>query len=571
MAGIYETVGTPSPGPYEKTDQLPLTGHSSNYKSPGVVRENFAVAEPNQAPMSPWRPGVFRSAPWLGIIALLVAIVCAVGAVASLLLADGKETSKWPTESQPIQLSVILAILMGVGNGALAFAHTEGATLTWWIRMMQGGPLSETHHVWQTGSSAWHSVLSYRHISKVSLASIFFLVLFIDGPLIQRAASFTTVTETTPKTLSVPVSTGMIDQDTGIFQTRANNINAMTGNFSRVVKDFTARSDIQLNIADCNGTCRGTLIAAGFDVKCKTTTDLIDSILVNPRGGAEVSIGNISIMATGGREPVTFELKTAFKPGPDRTLIRTNCTLRAAQVGYPVTFTNGTVTLDPIDIRSDNHTIAFGELLPEAAAVGFRSKLGGIAYAIENIYGSEVMLYFTRDWALLGQGMMQYTYINSTDEDLGSPKMTYSDPTTPVLEAVRELTFRAALAFSNETSPQKVEAAEERLVIKYQLQPSYLGGALAIIGVNALLVAWLFNEYWLLGRKVSMSPLEIATAFQAPITVGADTNAEADVLARQLQGRHIQYGATQAALGNGAIQKLAIASSDNVSWPARNR
>ena len=52
----------------------------------------------------------------------------------------------------------------------------------------------------------------------------------------------------------------------------------------------------------------------------------------------------------------------------------------------------------------------------------------------------------------------------------------------------------------------------------------------------------LFYGWWNLGRDVSMSPVEIAKAFKAPHTEGADANASVDKLLRQIGKRKARYG-----------------------------
>jgi hypothetical protein len=55
-------------------------------------------------------------------------------------------------------------------------------------------------------------------------------------------------------------------------------------------------------------------------------------------------------------------------------------------------------------------------------------------------------------------------------------------------------------------------------------------------------VAWLFKGCWLLGRGVTLSPVEIANAFEAPVTRGTDPNAEVDMLLEQIGGRTVNFG-----------------------------
>jgi len=52
----------------------------------------------------------------------------------------------------------------------------------------------------------------------------------------------------------------------------------------------------------------------------------------------------------------------------------------------------------------------------------------------------------------------------------------------------------------------------------------------------------LYAGYWFLGRTVSLSPLEIARAFDAPVCEGLDGNASAGDVDIGRGGRVVRYG-----------------------------
>ncbi|KAL2827133.1 hypothetical protein BDW59DRAFT_160420 [Aspergillus cavernicola] len=510
----------------------------------------------------PWRPGVFRNAPWLGLIALAMAIACAVATVVVLLSANGQVTSTWPSEKHPLQLAVVLAILIALGNAALRLAFQEGVTNSWWVKMLKGGNLGDSHRYWSHGASAWESATDLRYFSKVSFTSLAMLLLIVDGPLLQRAASSTTETITTNTTLQVALSTQALNQSTGYYMTRAPSVSTLSPAFSKVVEDFTNHGSISLNLTGCSGTCTGTVVAAGFDINCTTSTEAYS---LDIDAGDTVMVGGINVTSDGVQYPGIMTVSTLYKPdaAQNGNLIKTQCTLHVAQVKYPIRVSDGIVTLQAIDL-STNSTVALQYPPIEAAGLGtLPSQLGGISYAIQSIYGSEVEIYNTGILALQGTGPMQFTYMTSDEDALGTVGVTWSDPTQFILDAVRELTFRAAIAFSTDSDSQTVQGTEQQVVSKYALHFGYLGGSLACILLGALTVTGLFQGYWLLGRKVSMSPLEIATAFQAPLTTGADSNAKAHTLLQQVGNQKARYGVL-----HGLGQALAIAPPEVVSWPA---
>jgi hypothetical protein len=60
---------------------------------------------------------------------------------------------------------------------------------------------------------------------------------------------------------------------------------------------------------------------------------------------------------------------------------------------------------------------------------------------------------------------------------------------------------------------------------------------------GALAVLPLCRRWWQLGRDVSLNPLEVATAFSAPLLAGADTNADWAQLAKAVGAKRVRYGA----------------------------
>ncbi|KPM46350.1 hypothetical protein AK830_g189 [Neonectria ditissima] len=526
---------------------------------------------PDQQPGQQWQPTILKSLPWTGLFGLFICLSSVAATVAVLLSANGESTDSWPNEEWPIQLAVVLAIIIAIGNAGLTMAYNEGVTLSWWIKMLKGGSLADSHRYWEHGSSAWQSIVGIRHVNKISVVSILLLLLIVDGPLLQRAAGFTTVTETEQATFTAGLSADQLSQSTAYYMTRAHAVNTLAPNFSRVVQEYSGRKPVTLDLAGCNGTCSGTLVAAGFDIGCTRDTAPYD---LDVAPGDTASIGAISVLSDGIVAPGVIDVSTVYKAmeGEKGHLIRTNCTLHSAQVGYPFKFVNGTVTLGGSISSVDaivNNTVALLYPMNETSGLGkWPSLLGGIAYAAGNIYNSEIELYQSGTLALQGTGPMQYTYMNSSDEYLGTWNMTWTDPTPSVLEAIRELTFRTAISFSNSSSEQTVYGTQLRTTTRYVLHMEFLAGTLVIVVVAAVAVGCLFHGFWLLGRRVSMSPLEIAAAFQAPITAGADSNADAAQLASQVGSREAKYGALQSYEGG---QMLAITSPSVVSWPAMNR
>lgn len=110
------------------------------------------------------------------------------------------------------------------------------------------------------------------------------------------------------------------------------------------------------------------------------------------------------------------------------------------------------------------------------------------------------------------------------------------------LQSIRELMFRTAIAAANSTNVQHVtsQATGDHTIYKTE----YLFLALATVASVLAIVSVLFtfHGFWTLGRHVSMSPIETARAFNAPLLRNSDSNAPARSLLRQVGTRPVKYG-----------------------------
>jgi hypothetical protein len=75
-----------------------------------------------------WRPGFFAQFPVLGFVSLLIALCCAAGSVATLLISNGKSQTHWPEKLAP---NVILSGLNSVAN--ICYGIAIGQYLRIWM------------------------------------------------------------------------------------------------------------------------------------------------------------------------------------------------------------------------------------------------------------------------------------------------------------------------------------------------------------------------------------------------------------------------------------------------------
>lgn len=110
----------------------------------------------------------------------------------------------------------------------------------------------------------------------------------------------------------------------------------------------------------------------------------------------------------------------------------------------------------------------------------------------------------------------------------------------------------------------------------YQSHYDWMFGALAVLVVALCSILPTFDGWWHLGRTVSMSPIETAKAFDAPLLRQADPNGTADDIAVHFRSVNVQYGASLPLLGEdwrSSIERLKGSSNVRVSgngddsWP----
>ncbi|KKA24257.1 hypothetical protein T310_1690 [Rasamsonia emersonii CBS 393.64] len=460
--------------------------------------------------------------------------------------------------------AVMLAVLTAVANVLLSLAFSEGCTIAWWVKMLQGGNIRDCHWYWAHGSSAFASATSGRSFNKIALACIATALVVIDGPLLQRASTVVSRVTTKPVTFSAWMSPDPFPRDfSGVYMTRSGNIDMLTPNFAEVVQLFTSRSAIPLNYSGCGATCRGTLVGPGFDISC--TSDSVPYQLT-ARPGHEYWVGYAGFTFNGEMDSGSIGAQTVYKasPGAVGSLTRGNCNLQIATVRYPV------------------------EHPPfQTAGLGiWPSSIGGFQLAAQTLYGSNVSLYFDGIYAMEPEGPMAINYLNSSFDDIGTANMTWADPTPDILSGIRELAFRAAISKSNASFSQLVNGTETIVETIYVSHYRWLAPAVAVILFGGCCIITLFHGWWYLGRPVSLSPVEVAKAFGAPLLQGGDGNADVSGILRTFGGRPVRYGEvavredqnrstmcmadpTSETFIDHSGLKLELAEPDRVTWPRR--
>ncbi|OCL14127.1 hypothetical protein AOQ84DRAFT_281733 [Glonium stellatum] len=522
-----------------------------------------------------WLPGFWRRLPWSGLLSLIGVILCATTAAVVLKLSNGKTIDDWPYPRWTIQPTVLLAILSAVANALLRYALGEGLTIAWWVKALKGGTVGDLHRYWDYGSSLKASTMSGRHFNSVALATLIASVVVIDGPLLQRASSVANVVVTRQARLYISISPDPLPIGFTSAHTGHGGTIRLNPEFSeQVMQGYNNRTAIPLSSTGCSGTCLVTLEAAGFDFDCSRGYSPYN---ITMAGGMSANIGytNISFGAQAYSQLIT--VATAYKGDSGMhddlsctgNLILQNCTLRQAKVKYPVQVVNGTVSLLP-STDTQNETIEIWPSSEEVYGLGtWPSTLGGISVVASNRFQSTTSLYYDgTPFTIFSTGIIPLEHLVPDNTTFGTCNMTWTDPMPEILTGIREIMFRTAIAATNATTRQTFPATETVTLAIYVSHYGYLTAAFTVMVLSVSLVFPIFIGWWQLGRKVTLSPIEVASAFEAPLFIKSQASGEVKMLLKGFGDTDIKYGEVIMSLGDEQEnRRLAMERSELVKRP----
>ncbi|RDL32562.1 uncharacterized protein BP5553_09018 [Venustampulla echinocandica] len=541
------------------------------------------------APSTTWRRGAFRRFPWPGFLALVAALLSAIGMVVVLVLSNNKPVSQWK-----ISPAVYLAIESTIANILLAYALSEGTTVAWWVKSMKpGSHVSDLHNIWAYGTSIKQALFSGRGFNLIALACITAALAPINGPLLQRASTISTLAVNKPTTLTVLAAQEFPLGYTGTVTGRAHTVGFVTSNFSSVVQDYVLKKPINITQSGCEGRCSGVMQAAGYAINCSYSIlqyNLSSSLAINPdRTTNDAVFSGTNVFSTNftyyemTRNP-TINYSSVHKTDGECAgdLHLAQCTLTPALLQYNVILDNDTISLDPKYTYKDDRLVKYTPSFGNDAQGP--STHGGMYLALSTMFNSQVRLSFGGAVGYIlgtsGAPALQYAVTGLT---VGMTCPTYwSDPTDDMLSTARELAFRVAIHAANSTNAtntQTISATSVDVLTVYVSHYLYLGLAVFFTLLSTLCIAPTFFGWWALGRKVSLSPIEIAKAFDAPILSNSlDSNLDADDLLKEVGDRPVRYGALgeQVYAHNGVLvgrtgEKLVMGEPGRVHEAAEGR
>jgi Protein of unknown function (DUF3176) len=535
----------------------------------------------------PWRAGVKARFPFLSFFCLLLIIGLTAGIIFILLISDGEDVDSWCAITVKIaghyrkwrvSVSAWIALFNFITGKALAAMFTEAVAVSWWVDALRGQTLNHLHFRWEVGQSIV-SILRRRLWSWICVASIAFTAFSGLEALLQEASSSTTILSTSSANMTAALANALPAGFSGVIAAISHDIFGtvyLTPSFIQILQTYTTQSPIYLDLDGCpstsNVSCATTLTGVGFQYTCKAS-----------RSGLQTpfsSNNNSAVQPTNTVFQVDFQdgdwsiiLNTSWQDTKGYTglvVANRSCTLVPALVEYPVNVTQRTVTLrSPTSTVNwtadstgmDENSLQVDKVLkilpmpdydkPERLS-GSHSTLGGISLAFSTLFDSSINLEsditnYGADVSVQGAFAVPYAQFpqGTTNEDFLNN--TYSSPMDELLADIRDIMFRSSVAIvehkvadyvwtdgtflqdaqgSNVPSQNITNSGEYRIYhTVYKTNTLILRIVVGLMVVALLAIMPLFWGFWRLGRKVSMSPLELAKALHYSTITDTQTGA----------------------------------------------
>ena len=213
-----------------------------------------------------WDPSLFQIRPLAGLLALGIAFFCLFASLGILLASDGRFIDSWA-----IRPAVYLAIIAAGTNTALQIARAQALPIDWWYSVYRGCTFNELERRWEAGDSLIYAILlSNKHVSKASVASVALALFIVDGVLLQKASTTGLALQSTQRTLRIMQSP---EVPTGFSGALHNFIFEPTHDAVNIVNDWVHNHPMDIDVTGCEGegVCSGTVRGPGM-VKTNCTT-----------------------------------------------------------------------------------------------------------------------------------------------------------------------------------------------------------------------------------------------------------------------------------------------------------
>ncbi|RPA77419.1 hypothetical protein BJ508DRAFT_171406 [Ascobolus immersus RN42] len=446
-------------------------------------------------------------------------------------------------------------------------------------------------------------LLTKFRLTRLAGAVIFAALVRANGPLFQQAIK----TESRQAIDSVVIKADMMEALpqgwSGVMSTNVETVNDVSPSFARIIGEYKDRKPIMLRLAvnnqGCEGeeaVCEAMMLGTGFKVECREEEfgyDLRVDPEVMGQAAQEVVVFETNVTELAGRSGSSgFAVRAGWKERGDcaGTGRRRVCEFVPWRVRYKVEIRKGREVRLMGNYGDDELVGAYYE--GDVPWDSKTSTFGGFTFAFREFYESRSVRKFLQQralgWVTESTGLFPGQHLRPEAGEFVNGVGTectqtqYNDPMQGIIAGIREVMLRSSIEarkVARQFDGQKTittiaqgtnifSARRSRPVQVYVSNYPFLGIALAVVLVAALVVLLTFIGYNKLGRSVSMSPIEVAKAFGAPLLESGGSNESIEGLLKLMERRgmgEVQYGEVLV----GEERRLGFEGVGNVQRPRR--
>ena len=558
--------------PFISAEVCSVSSHSTPHKSFTALEVSSIISPPLPHPKNEWRSGLFHHIPTLGLAALLGAGLCTAMMIFVLLHSHGRNVDTWK-ETWKFSTPVWLSVLSSIATNLLLSALGVGCVISWWRKCMsRNATIEDLERQWRYGDTVMGAFggLLRRDFDRLAVACVVMsIVQQANGPLLQGASTMDTQSAHGPTNLEIPQLVQAVSpyENTEAFFTSSN--------LSTVLTDWVQNAPIKVSDGSCRGKCSGPLQGVGWNWVCSNGTVPWGNKSPGYQDSHDTKFqvfgANVDLIGPAGNQ--TLLLTSTYKTQPQcgARLMYHTCNLAFGNVEYPVVLDGQSLSLNQTTNISND--LLIGISYPNTSEYEVYLWVETLWDSVGAQFNSSAYLEFQPgevgegfEGEVVSRSNAYYDYMNrpqfvSADWDRNC-SVTFRDPMPDMLQAARELLFR--MAYNVGESRKDINPTYRWQDVytspAYRTNKTYMNLAVATMGSGILSVALTFCGYWKLGRTFSLSPIEIAKAFNAPMLKNQDSNANAKDLVKIFRRTRIRYGEVIRVEGRTMEKELEIES-----------
>ncbi|KAK3402058.1 hypothetical protein B0T20DRAFT_129223 [Sordaria brevicollis] len=504
-------------------------------------------------PEHSWRTGFCRRFPCIGIGVLSLSIICTAFACLTIAYCNGKAVSEWRHALQPTE---ILAYTSAAANWLMGLVLAEGANIFFWTKVVRGNvPLANLHYHWEAATGGWGAfkALIRRRAFRVGFATLVVAVTsLLRGPMMQRVLSVRTVQLGRAGILELGVL-----PTTQVWDLEPLDDYDWKHPFWDAIREYRAKAPISIPGAESCNNCTVAVELLGFEYVEATSNTLAFDFSQRPmKSNSRRDEDIFRISSDANPHYVTVSVKRKVNKGCQADITTKEYFLYPASVKYQVLLNGGNATFLSNSWKDDyivgrrelefssnytmNNRLNYFRVMVDklwATQTTLTVAWGNVSIerTMEGVFYDPIITENAQEpqnkiqYRLHSDGLIPDLYQEERGNKCG-PK--YQDPVDDILNTYRELALRLAVsdalsrseaangAAGNSEEKSKVFQTVEftrpfQIRVEYAADIYKLRLAIVVSLAGPLAASILYWGFWELGRDFSMSPLELANAFQA--------------------------------------------------------